>query len=448
MLLRELRLIDGAGGGNLPNRSGIRVAMGNRHWMGSVRPLIAASLLFAVTLAAACTSDEESTAETETVAPSPTPTGPASLSPPPSTQPATTPTPAPSPLDGGPNTTGAPPAPSTAAPPWLEQHGLPVPLDVTAVGPDGDEAWVFVDPETGGWTALGRLSETTPIDLTTVSGRYWLVRSPDGPEGPGVEPYPLELRAAVFDSANGDVWNIGPVWAGAVSPDGTLAAVIPEVEGSTLAVVEVTSGRLRYDLGDLGKPVSLSWSPDNVLAIVRDGVVRFARAPDWTPDEPAAIEITTERLAWSPDGEQIAFFEADGLHLADAALTAKSRLVTMEAWSPGSGSASTAPINQRVKWSPDGGRLAFTTGTAIHVVDVESGTVTAVAPEGSASFDTAFAWSPDGERLAVASTGPDHRGVIVAFANGSGAYQLTETVAFSILGWGDEGIVVYLCRCP
>lgn len=409
-------------------------------------PLLAL-LAFATLLLAACTSDEPTA--------TPTPEATQTSTPPPS--PAASPT-------SRPNATPTPPIAPTnsiapivspaaevaAEPPWLDRSNLPVPVFFPSGTAAIDETWLYVDPNDGSTFTSPLFPPDVPIDLTTATvSPYWLVRSPDGPEGPGVAPYPSELRTAVL-SPNGDVWNIGPIWTGAVSPDGSYVAAIPDVEGETLEVIDVRDNTGNHDLGDLGKPVSLAWSTDNVLAIATGDALLLAHAPDWIPVAATAFEVNANRVAWSPDGTRIAFFEDDGLYVVDRALTEKHQLVALKPWTSDSGRRpSTAAINQAAQWSPDGTRIAYTTGSAIHVIDVATGAITPATPQGVASFFlTTFAWSPDGTRIAVASEHPDHRGIVIAYADGTGAYQLTQSVAFSILGWSDIGIATYLCACP
>ena len=108
------------------------------------------------------------------------------------------------------------------------------------------------------------------------------------------------------------------------------------------------------------------------------------------------------------------------------------------------------PGAQLLAWSPDASRIAYTTGPAIHVVEVATGRVTVATPDGLTDVVPlySFVWSPDGTRLAFAAPPRrDYGGVMAAFADGSGAYRLTTGPVEGVLGWTDSGIIVYLCRC-
>jgi len=241
---------------------------------------------------------------------------------------------------------------------------------------------------------------------------------------------------AVLDAVDQTVTEIGPGWSGEVSPDGRWAAIIPRVEGSTLAVVDVESGE-RFDLGQMGKPVDLAWSPDDRLAIVKNDTLYLAEGPHWRPSLMGAFPYV--RPEWSPDSGSIAFIHEGGVRIASPDLSQARTMVIPYA----------SRASASLAWSPDGERLAYRTSDGVYVVSVATGEVTNVSPVAVTDGWTRVFWSPDSSAIAFSAFDRDRqvRGIAVARADGSGAYQITEGVA-SVIGWVNEGIVAYVCRCP
>lgn len=318
-----------------------------------------------------------------------------------------------------PATTAPPPTAAPSPAPWL-QPTRPVPLNVITVDPKGFDAWLTVDPKTGEYK--GRPSIGGYVPQALAGNRYALASTGNG--------------LAVLDAVDQTITEIGPGWSGEVSPDGRWAAIIPRVEGSTLAVVDVQSGE-RFDLGQMGKPVDLAWSPDDRLAIVKNDTLYLAQGPDWRPRPMGAFPYA--RPEWSPDSRWIAFVQEEGVRIASPDLSQGRTLITPH---PSRTSAILA-------WSPDGERLAYRTSDGVYVVSVATGEVTNVSPVAVADGWTRVFWSPDSSAIAFSASDRDRqvRGIAVAKADGSGAYQITEGVA-SVIGWTKEGIVAYICRCP
>ncbi|MGH9943265.1 MAG: TolB family protein, partial [Pyrinomonadaceae bacterium] len=101
----------------------------------------------------------------------------------------------------------------------------------------------------------------------------------------------------------------------------------------------------------------------------------------------------------SPDGRQIAYTISDPDKTANRSRT-QIYLISVSGGEPKqltSGAASAAAP----RWSPDGKRLAYTTGGQIHVMDVASGQSKQVTNISTGAGDPV--WSPDGKLIAFVS---------------------------------------------
>ncbi len=313
---------------------------------------------------------------------------------------------------------------------FVERDQAPVSLDASAIGPDSPEARLTVDPESGRYEQMPPIDGYVPESLT-INGRYVLVSS--------ASQVGEASELAVLDIVNGTATNIGPGWAGEVSPDGRWAAIIPDIEGSTLAVMDVQTGQ-RYALGEFGKPVHLSWSPDNRLVLVKDGMLYKAQSPDWTPTQVITFPYT--RPEWSPDSAWLAYAERGEIKIVNSGPTTTIRTVVPLSVAPGD------PGFYRVgtlQWALDGERLAYGTDEGAFVVSLSTGVITNVLS--TSVMPSSLFWSPGGSQIALYISDDQRQGIVIANADGSGAYQLTEGVA-QILGWTDEGIIAYVCHCP
>jgi hypothetical protein len=317
-------------------------------------------------------------------------------------------------LTGTPMTT---PTPTPKLAPWSTASAVPVDRDAILAG--DNEAWFAVDPNTGQTKRLEPVSGYVPRELA--GGRYDLLTTTSG-------------TLVRVDVTSGQVTDIGAGWTGQVTADGKWAAILPEVEGPALAVVDVDSGE-RFDLGQLGKPVTLAWSPNDTLAIIHGEALYLARGPDWQPQWIGDFNYVWP--VWSPDSHWLAVADPAGIRLIDPD-SGEERLLPPPNGVGGAGA---------MAWSPDGKRLAVGGASGWYVDDVATGQVTNVAPNSAAPQGPMTpVWSPDGSEIAVfvipSKADPD--GIAVVQANGSGARMIATGVGSNILAWTDAGILMRL----
>jgi Tol biopolymer transport system component len=125
-----------------------------------------------------------------------------------------------------------------------------------------------------------------------------------------------------------------------------------------------------------------------------------------TPIVPATSMDWTSSVAWSANGDRMAYMAGNDLVIRSLATGAERRIPT------GFSALGTGAL----VWSPTVDRVAiqaadFATGTfGIHVIDLSDGTAELVIPSGAAVFNAQPRWSPDGQALFVSRRQPDHAG--------------------------------------
>jgi dipeptidyl aminopeptidase/acylaminoacyl peptidase len=237
-----------------------------------------------------------------------------------------------------------------------------------------------------------------------------------------VEPSPM---AAFFEGR----WTYQPSW----SPDGRLVAYLQDTWATQdIHVVRAEGGAARQLTRAsrfIGNPRGNSagqapvWSPDGSrLFYAQDGVWYVA---DVATGEAVTFGPPDERRgepSFSPDGTRLLYMSRGRLHVADS--TSAQVLRTIEIEGRGIG---------RPVWSPDGRRLAVTSGTGgrsftvvppyvgrliqfpfsqpgtsdLAVVDIESGRLTWLPSAGES--ESVLDWSPDSASLLLESVSSDYK---------------------------------------
>jgi len=170
----------------------------------------------------------------------------------------------------------------------------------------------------------------------------------------------------------------------------------------------------------------LTWSPDGMTISFMMNSQVYLRSNGGS----IRLLISGVRMsrspAWSPDGKRIAFvFVSDDS--AGIALTDTNGANFRTVFSIPCGSGCTIP--DRPAWSPDGNRLAFGYVGGIHLLEVESRTITIIRND--TTVDGQPAWSPDGRKIVYASGPMTNSGwrpsIWVMDADGNNRVRLTTT---------------------
>ena len=227
-----------------------------------------------------------------------------------------------------------------------------------------------------------------------------------------------------------------PTW----SPDGTQIAFVRRYWDSywDIYVVDADGGNLKQ-MTATGTNLHPAWSPDGTrIAFVS---YRFSQYDIYVAD---ADSGNTHRLtehpadelnpAWSPDGTRIAFNsdrDSDSgrneIYVMDADGTSLHRLTDIHATTDSGWTSVHAP-----RWSPDGTRIAFSSGGGsvadIYVVDADGATVQRLTTD-EPEFEAGPTWSPDGTQIAFVRRRYGGDDIFVMDADGANTRQVTDDSA-------------------
>lgn len=223
-------------------------------------------------------------------------------------------------------------------------------------------------------------------------GRFLLYA--DGPGGSEVDIIRVDIETGVVTRLTSySLWDAHPDW----SPDGEQIAFV--------------SDRLPDGSGP---------GLDDIWIMSTDGSnqTNLTNQPDWEDVKPA----------WSPDGEEIAFFRWNLLTEPDteggpAGLWAikpdgsGERLLSADV--EDAGLLAEPPV-----WSPDGSMIAYSHLGGIFVVNVEDGTLNKVADEAGDEFGVS--WSPDSRAVSFSTESDDDLSLYIALADGSAVWEVFE----------------------
>lgn len=187
----------------------------------------------------------------------------------------------------------------------------------------------------------------------------------------------------------------------------------------------------------------LAWSPNGERIAFARGIASAGNQPLWvvnsdgTTATPLALAPQGGHPTWAPDGGRIAYSFSKQIYLKNA---------------DGSGIATPLPNGAGIEpaWSPDGGQIAFgfpahaAEFLDLHVVNSTGGGTPVITP----SFTQWIyaSWSPNGAQIAYRATDPTNEGagyVRVVNADGSGDHPLPIVQGLEFRGsapfWSPDG---------
>jgi Tol biopolymer transport system component/tRNA A-37 threonylcarbamoyl transferase component Bud32 len=233
----------------------------------------------------------------------------------------------------------------------------------------------------------------------------------------------------------------------ALSPDGLslIYAANRDTPDLSLWRRDLTTGRdyrLTSGVGDYSEP-SLSADGTRLVGTVTEVRQSLERVPV-TFDRSATLEPLTDGLSgdfdpvWSPDGGRLVFSSSRTGHRT--LWSARDRLAQPAPLTSG------AAFDERPAYSPDGRQIAFVSDRGGHrgiwVVNVEGGTPRFVA---SADVVDTISWSPDGRRLVYATPVGDAPGLrIMTVADGQTIRLPTNAAAVGPAWSPREDVIAFI----
>ncbi len=171
-------------------------------------------------------------------------------------------------------------------------------------------------------------------------------------------------------------------------------------------------------------PFNVAWSPDgNRLAFLVRGTLRVAAfdgSGTTTISSPNAPAVPNT-LQWTRDGAALLFGSSDAVYSVPVSGAAAFTTVL----------TGLTGFVQGMELSPDGKKLAVATTENLYIRDIPAGTTTTSV--GGSFF--APAWSADGKNLALSRS----QGLYVISAAGTSEIRITTDITFSRVAWLPDG---------
>jgi TolB protein len=210
----------------------------------------------------------------------------------------------------------------------------------------------------------------------------------------------------------------GDDWTLAWSPDGSALAFDRNYDGPNWIYVVRADGRRERRVSRVDE-YHPAWSPEGRIAYVTTRGV-WVMDPDGRRKQllaRARIRIdgypTRSPVAWSPDGRRVAFTTGTALWVMSADGSGRRRV---SAAGPSAG-----PV-----WSPDSTYIALTYGGEIFVAEVATGDIRNLT-DNNPIGDEWPTWSPDGKAIAFVSNRDGVSEIYVMSAGGGSARNISHT---------------------
>jgi Tol biopolymer transport system component len=285
------------------------------------------------------------------------------------------------------------------------------------------------DCGTGAISGTGEYSAEGP--MWSPNGRYLAYRHTDcnAPGDARGDVVISDTEGNVVTSFPSDGWGIS--W----SPDSTRVAVWDHwsaVGPRSIGIYGLDGERqtlLTPDVRCCGESDPV-WSPDGRSLLLG----KFEIPLDGSTPRPLTWIRDGAGWALSPDGSRVAYTSGKSLVVAAADGSAGVEVL-------GDGATSGIPALVNLVWSPTGDRIAFTSGngTELRVLDVATGTVTLLTEtDGSDVLSVAagggFDFSPEGDRILFSKTEDEGGGVSSLWSVNADGSDLRRLVAGTTVG--------------
>jgi Tol biopolymer transport system component/DNA-binding winged helix-turn-helix (wHTH) protein len=288
----------------------------------------------------------------------------------------------------------------------------------------------------GRFIAAGRAGETSEIGRAGAIHRIPLAAS---------EPRPLTRPAAAMND-----------WSPAFSPDGRRLAYVSCRDLSLRSMCHVQVVDLDAAFAPAGPPRRLTpqivWTVDG-LTWTRDSrsIIYSARQGSlmhlWRAD--AAASHPPERIEMAGPGGAFPAVAPTGDRLAYTQTTEDSDVYRFDPPDPPRPIARSSTRDSHANFSPDGRRIAFSSGRAIHAFEVWTAGLDGSPPErlthGPGQWQGSPAWSPDGARIAFDSLAADSAWHVWTIgADGGVPRQITTDAGSQVRpSWSRDGQWIY-----